>query len=337
MSKDHVLKLRGAEKVAIVMLAISPENTAKIFASLRDDEIKEISQAMASLGAVDTEIIDSVLNDFRQEISTRLSLVGNIETTEKILESALGREKVETILEEIRGPIGKNTWDKLTNINEELLAAYLKNEYPQTIALILSKIASQTAANVLALFPEDLAFEVITRMLHIDSVKKEVLERIENTLRTDFISTLSKVQKRDSHELIADIFNNFDRGTEAKYMKLLQDNSPSDATRVKELMFTFDDIIRLKPGDMVALIRKIDKSKLALALKGASIEIRDLFMKGLSQRAAKILQEDMEAMGPVLLKDVDSAQSSIIVVLKDMVDAGEIIITNNEDKEQYIE
>lgn len=329
-------KLTGTQKSAILVLSMNPKNSQKIFSSLNEEEIKELSQAMATLGHVDNEIIDQVTDEFKEAITSRLSLVGNIETTERFLTSILGKDRVNNILEEIRGPIGKNTWDKLASVNEDLLAAYLKNEHPQTIALVVSKIQPQTAAKILSMLPEELTHEVMMRMLSLDSVKKEILERIEHILRSDFISSISKEQKRDSHELMAEIFNNFDRTTESKYMGILEERAPEHAEKVKELMFTFDDLIRLKNPDIIALLKEIDKSKLTIALKGASEAIKNLFLDNMSQRARKILVEEMEAMGPVRLRDVDSSQSSIIVTLKSLMERGEINLTNDTE-EEFIE
>lgn len=338
-NKKHVdiHKLTGIEKSAIILLTMTRENSAKIFSALKEDEIKEISVAMAKLGHIDNEVIDKVIDEFKQEISSKLSLIGNYDTTERLLESVLGKDKVSAIMEEIKGPTGKSTWDKLTNVNEDLLAAYLKNEHPQTIALIFSKILPKTAAKILGLFPEELSFEVIMRMLSLDSVKKEVLDKIEDILRSDFISTINKVQKRDSHELMAEIFNNFDRANEAKYMGILEQRSPEHAEKVKELMFTFDDLVKLKPTDIGILIRSIDKNKLTLALKGANEEIRKMFIDNMSQRAAKILLEDMQALGPVRLKDVDEAQSNIIGILKELFERQEIILPSADGEDEFIQ
>jgi flagellar motor switch protein FliG len=330
-------KVSGPMKAAIVMLALDQENTKNIFGKLSEDEIKDLSSAMATLGSVAPELIDRAVEEFKTEVTTKMSVVGNLETTERLLEGVLGKEKVAEILDHIQGPLGKNTWDKLTNVNEDLLAAYLKNEHPQTIALILSKISPSTAAKVLGGLSEELVFEVMNRMLNMESVKKEVLENMENVLRSDFISTLSKVQKHDSNEMMAEIFNNFDRNSEAKYMKMLEDRLPEKADKVKELMFTFDDLVKLTPADIQGVLRNVDKTKFTLALKGANEKIRELFIGGMSQRAAKILIEDMEAMGPVRLKDVDEAQSAIVGTVKEMVENEEIVLATGEGEDEFIE
>src|SRR5262245_25095573 len=160
--------------------------------------------------------------------------------------------------------------EKLSNVQEDVLANYLKNEYPQTIAVVLSKIRPEHAARVLAILPEELALDVINRMLRMEAVQKEVIERVENTLRTEFMSNLSQTRRRDAHEAMANIFNNFDRQTETRFMTALEEENRDSAERIKTLMFTFDDLVRLDAASAQTLMRNIDKDRLAVALKGAN-------------------------------------------------------------------
>ncbi|MFI4983772.1 MAG: flagellar motor switch protein FliG [Rickettsiales bacterium] len=330
------MKINGVEKAAMFMMAINQDIAAKIFAMLEDDEIKEISQAMSSLGNINAESIEKVILEYSGEMNTTLSFVGNVQNTERFLRKIMGKEKVDVILEDIRGPAGRNIWDKLGNVNEEILANYLKNEYPQTTALILSKLSPAQSSKVLASFSSEFAFEVIKRMLTMDSVKKEVLERVEKTLRTEFISNLTKTQKYDNNQVMAEIFNNFDRTNESKFMELLEQHSIESAERIKSLMFTFDDMMKIDTVGIQAILKSIDKSRLALALKGTNEEVRKKFVGNMSQRAAKILLEEVEGMGPVRVKDVDEAQAEIITVAKDLINKGEIELSDGGDSDQLV-
>lgn len=325
-TKDSYSALSGIEKAAVVMLTISEENIAKIFSMMEEDEIKDLSHMMSQLGSIKSEIVERILNEFTAEMSQNVSFVGNMETTERILVKSLGREMVDNIMDEIRGPAGKNIWEKLANVNEELLASFLKNEYPQTVALVMTKVSPAHAARVLSVLPEELTFEVMMRMLTMDSVKKEMLDGIERTLRAEFINNLSRTQKLDSNELMAEIFNNFDRASETKYMTLLEEGDPESAERIKSLMFTFDDLSSLDGQSVQVIMRKIDKTLLPLAMKGASEELKKLFMDNMSTRAAKILEEDIESLGPVKLRDVDEAQSKLVLTAKELAASGEITI-----------
>lgn len=333
---DDPKKLTGAQKTAIILLSISEESASKIFSLMNEEEIKEISAAMSSLGVIKSEIMEQIMEEFSTEISTSVSFIGNIDTTERLLEKVMQKEQVKLIMEEIRGPAGKNTWDKLGNVNEEVLATYLKNEYPQTVALIMSKMSPAHAAKVFSTLPEEFTIDVMIRMLSMEPVKKEVLERVEKTLKAEFISTLTKTQKYDSNEIMAEIFNNFDRHSEAKFMKMLELRSADYAEKIKDLMFTFDDLININSAGIQSLMRSIDKTKLTLALKGASEELRNLFISNMSQRAAKILSEDIEALGPVRLKEVDEAQSIIVNIARDMANKGEINISAEGTEDELV-
>jgi flagellar motor switch protein FliG len=333
---EHARRLTGIEKAAVVLLSMEEASASKLFEMMTEEEIKEISHAMSNLGALDNSTIDNLVNDFTVQVSTSAGLIGNPENTEKLLTKYLSADKVSAIMEEIRGPAGKNTWDKLSNVNEDTLASYLKNEYPQTIALIMSKIDAKHAAKVMAILPEDLTYEVMLRMLTMEPVKKEVLDRVEKTLKSEFISTLTKTQAANSYELLAEIFNNFDRSNEQKFMAMLEKNSPESAQSVRDLMLTFEDLSSIGASGVQVLLQNVDKNKLPIALKGASEAMRKLFLDNMSKRAAKILQEDIEGLGPVRLKDVDEAQVNIVNIAKTLADNGQIVLSSDSGEDEYV-
>jgi flagellar motor switch protein FliG len=335
--REDIRTLSGAERAAVVMLSLGEEHSSKIWTMLDEEEIKEISQVMSNLGSVSATVIEKLLVEFVGQMAGTGSLMGSYESTERLLANILPGEKVGGIMEEIRGPAGRTMWDKLGNVNETVLANYLKNEYPQTVSVVLSKIKAEHAARVLGALPEEFALEVVQRMLRMESVQKDILDKVEQTLRTEFMSNLARTAKRDSHEQMAEIFNNFDRQTESRFITALEERNRDSAERIKALMFTFEDLGKLDPGSIQTLLRNVEKDKLALALKGATDGLRDTFFSNMSERAGKILREDMEAMGPVRLKDVDEAQMRMVNVAKDLANKGEIMIAGggNEDELVY--
>jgi flagellar motor switch protein FliG len=298
-----------------------------------EEEVKAISAAMSNLGAIAPETIEQLAAEFTDEVSNSTSFVGNIDAAERLLEKVFDKDKAQIIMEEIRGPAGKNTWDKLGSVNEDVLATYLKNEYPQTVALIMSKMSSTHAAKVFSSFPDEFALEVMMRMLSMEPVKKEVLDKVEKTLKSEFISAIAKTQKYNSTQVIAEIFNNLDRNNESKFMGLLENKVPEQAEKIKSLMFTFLDLIKIDPSGIQALLRSVDKTKLTIALKGSDENLKNLFINNMSQRAAKILLEDIGALGPVRLKDVDEAQASIVNMAKEMATKGEIVIEKSDESD----
>jgi len=330
---NEVRKLEGPERAAVVMLALGEDFGRLVWERLDNEEIKEISAAMSALGSVPAKVTEQLLHEFIGQISQVGAIVGSYENTERLLAQILPEDRVDQIMEEIRGPAGRTMWDKLGNVNEGVLAAYLKNEYPQTVAVVLSKIRSEHAARVLAALPDDFALEVVMRMLRMESVQKEILDKVEETLRIEFMNNLARTSRRDSHEMIAEIFNYLDRNTETHFLSALEDRNRESAERIRALMFTFEDLSRLDPAGVQTLLRNIDKDKLGLALKGASDALRDLFFSNMSERAAKILREDMEAMGPVRLRDVDEAQMELVNQARDLADAGEITLNDKGDEE----
>ncbi|HEX9835272.1 MAG TPA: flagellar motor switch protein FliG [Alphaproteobacteria bacterium] len=334
--KQDFRSIGGTQKAAILMLSLGEEQAMRIFTMLDEDEIKELSQAMANLGSVDSEVVERLFVEFTEKMSNTGSLHGTLESTERLLAKALPADQVDGIMEEIRGPAGRTMWDKLGNVNEEVLANYLKNEYPQTVALVLSKVKPEHAARVLELLPEEFAIEVIMRMLRMEVVQKDVLDGVEKTLRTEFMSNLARSNRRDPHELMAEIYNNFDRNNEARFMTSLEDRNRAAAEKIKALMFTFEDLTKLDPSGVQTLIRTVDKSKLAVALKGASEQLKDLFFSNMSERAGKILREDMESMGPVRLRDVDEAQTHLVTTAKELAAKGEIIIADSKGEDELV-
>lgn len=334
-SIDDPKKLAGPEKAAVVLLALGEEHK-QIWEQLDDEEIKEISQAMASLGTVSAGVVEALLLEFVSGMSGTGAIMGSFEQTQRLLAAFLPGDKVDTLMEEIRGPAGRTMWDKLGNVNEAVLANYLKNEYPQTVAVVLSKIKGEHAARVLAALPEDFALECVQRMLRMEPVQREILDKIEQTLRTEFMSNLARTSKRDSHEMMADIFNNFDRQTEARFIASLEERNRESAERIRALMFVFEDLAKLDPGGVQTLLRAVEKDQLGLALKGASDSLRELFFSNMSERASKIMREDMESMGPVRLKDVDQAQMAMVQVAKDLAAKGEIMLAGAGGDDELI-
>lgn len=332
---NDATKLSGPERAAVVLLALGEEHKT-IWEHLDEEEIKEISQAMAGLGTVSSSAVEQLLVDFISGMSGAGAIMGSFEQTQRLLQAFLPPDKVDSLMEEIRGPAGRTMWDKLGNVNEAVLANYLKNEYPQTVAVVLSKVKSDHAARVLAALPEDFALECVTRMLRMEPVQREILDKIEQTLRTEFMSNLARTSKRDSHEMMADIFNAFDRQTEARFIAALEERNRESAERIRALMFVFEDLSKLDPGGVQTLLRNVEKDQLGLALKGASDSLREMFFSNMSERAAKIMREDMEGMGPVRLRDVDQAQMAMVQVAKDLAAKGEIMLAGAGGDDELI-
>ena len=329
-------RLSGPERAAVLMLSLGDQYGAKIWGMLDDDDLRQLTVAMSTLGTVESELVEGLLLEFVGQLSSSGALMGNYDHTERLLQQYLPTERVSGIMDEIRGPAGRNMWEKLSNVQEEVLANYLKNEYPQTVAVVLSKLRPEHAARVLAILPEDLSLDVVNRMLKMEAVQKDVLEHVEQTLRTEFMSSIAQTRRRDAHEVMAEIFNNFDRQTETRFLTALEEDNHDAAERIKNLMFTFDDLTKLDTASAQTLMRHIDKDKLGIALKGASEGVRQFFLSNMSSRAAKMLVDDMQAMGPVRLREVDEAQVLLVNLAKDLAAKGELVISKQRGDEELV-
>ena len=334
--KAEYRSLAGPEKAAILMLALGEEHATKMFSMMDDEEIKEISQTMSGLGTISSNIVERLFVEFADQLSSTGSLVGSFDTTERLLSKVLPEDRVNGIMEEIRGPAGRTMWDKLNNVNEAVLANYLKNEYPQTVGVVLSKLKSSHSAAVLSLLPENFSMEVIMRMLRMEAVQKEVLDNIEKTLRTEFMSNLARGSRGDNHELMADIFNSLDRQSQDRFLTALEERNRDSAEKIKALMFTFEDLARLDNNGVQTLLRQVEKDKLALALKGSTDAMRDLFFKNMSERAGKMMREDMDALGPVRLSDVEESQMMIVQLAKELAAQGQIVISEGGGEDEMV-
>jgi flagellar motor switch protein FliG len=335
-NREDYRNITGPEKSAILLMSVGADQAAKLFSHLDDEEIKEISQVMAGLGNVSSNVVERLFVEFAEQVSSTGSLVGSMDSTQRMLSKILGDDRVGDIMEEIRGPAGRTMWDKLDNVNEQVLANFLKNEYPQTVAVILGKIGQTHAAKVLAILPENYAMEVVMRMLRIEAVDKEIEKDVERVLRTEFMSNLARTNRRDSHETMAGIFSQLDRATESRFLAALEERNRDSAEKIRALMFTFEDLKGIDPSGVQTLLRSVDKDKLTVALKGASEELKDLFFGNMSARAAKLLREDMQAAGPVRLSEVEEAQQAMITSAKDLADRGEIVIGGGSGDDELV-
>lgn len=332
--------LKGPQKAAAFMLSLEEDKVAKIISFLDPEELQTLSREMANLGVIEAKTIEHIYVDFQKNVfSGAGSVVGSVEKTERLLSQILSPDKVATIMADIVGPIGKNLWEKLESVDNDFLVTFLQSEHPQTIAVILTKISPSKAAAIFKLLPKSLSQDVMIRVLKLDMVSKEVLNDLEKTLRSQFMNNVSKTNKRDAHQIIADIFNLFDRDSEENFRVFLEQSHPEDAERVKELMFTFEDIVRIDDKGIQEVIRVVDKTKLALALKGASGTIKSLFFKNMSERAGNLFKEEIESLGRIRLKEVDAAQGAVISQVKELIEK-EIItarVVSDQEDEKYVE
>ncbi|MFE1601910.1 flagellar motor switch protein FliG [Methylobacterium sp. ID0610] len=336
MASSRLADLPGPQRAAALLLLLGEEVGAPIWRMLEEDEVKKVSHAMVQLGSLEVETVEQLIVEFVSKLSASGGVSSSYERTEALLLKIFPPEQVSLIMAEVKGASARRVWSSLTQIDPEILASFLRNEYPQTVAVILSRVRSDYAARVLTILPEDFAIDVLNRMLRMETVQKEALRHIEETLRSEFVSTIAQTTRRDAHELMADVFNAFDRQTEARFLTALDQNNRGAAKKIRQLMFTFEDLLKLDAGSVQTLMRNVDRDTLGRALKGASEPVRTFFFANMSTRAAKNLQDEMASLGPIRLKEVDEAQAKITEMAKDLAEKGEIMIAKNSAEEELV-
>jgi flagellar motor switch protein FliG len=329
-------ELTGPQRAAVILLTLGAEYGKPIWEALDDDEIRVVTHAMVQLGSIEAETVEQLIVDFVGNLTAAGTVTGTFDRTAQLLSQLLPPKQVEALMEEIKGSASRSMWQRLSHIDPEVLANYLRNEYPQTVAVILSRVRPDHAARVLAILPDDFAVDVVNRMLKMENVQKEALEHIEETLRSEFVTTVSQTSRRDAHKAMADVFNAFDRHTESRFLSALDQLNRDAAKKIRALMFTFEDLSKLDPGSVQTLMRQVDRDTLSRALKGAPESIRTFFFSNMSSRAAKNLQDEMAAMGPIRLKDADDAQNRMVNLAKDLAERGEIMISKNRAEEELV-
>lgn len=317
--------------VAVLFMALDETRIQGLFERLEEHEIRRVSRAMSNLGKVTIDEVERVITRFRQEVGHTGTVIGTAETTERLLRRLLPQDKVSEIMDEIRGPEGKTMWEKLANISPEVLATYLRTELAQTAAVILAKLPAQHAARVLALLPKNSVDEIVLRMVRMDSIQKGVLQDIEQTLQKEFITNLSRSYERDSSQIVAEILNRAEKGLVEHLMRHIETREPHAAGRIKRIMFTFDDLIRVDRSTFATLVAECPADKLQVALTAASAELRELFLASMSERAATMMRDEIESMPAQRRKTVEDAQGELITIAKRLADEGRIFILEEDE------
>lgn len=328
-------RISGPERAAVLLLTLGDTYGSEVWSHLDEEEIRIITGAMTQLGSVPAEQVKSLVDEFTQALNV-VAVTGDHETTERLLRKLLPDTQVEQIMDGVRGPAGRSVWQKLSNVPDVLIANYLKNEHPQTSAVVLSRMAPQQVAKILALLSPDLAVDIVHRMVHLDDIPKKTLESIEATLRAEFINAIGRGSRRDRIGQLADVFNYLDKTTEAVLFTELEGVDASSASKIRARMFTFEGLVALDPAGIQTLIRSCDTRVLAQSLKGAQPALLDVFMRNMSRRAAKLLEDELAALGPMRLRQVDEARQTIVATARDLERKGDITIPRGSSADEVI-
>jgi len=322
----------GPVRAAILLLALGEEKGGVIWQSLSQDEVLQVSTIMAKLGPIPRELLNGVAKEFIRGMTSE-KLNGGPEPTEKILMGSLPRQKARAVIDDIKTPEAPTLWQRLERAKPETLATFLTRESSQTIALILDRLSPEASARVIARFPAPLASDIIDRMTRLEPVPETVMKVIESMLEREFVTPAKMTTIRDPIEHVAAMFNALDKGMETKLLGALDHSNRDAAQKLRALMFSFDDLAALDNAAVQTLLRSVERDTLVKALKGATRAMRDFFFAQMSQRAARGYQDDMDALGPVRLREVDDAQRAVVNLAKDLAAKGELNLPMGADDE----
>ena len=320
--------MTGKEKAAVLLIALGPDKSSKIFSHLTDDEIEELTLEIANMRRIEKEEKEAILDEFYQVcLAQEFISEGGIGYAKEVLEKAMGSQKALEIINKLTASLQVRPFDFVRKAEAGHLLTFIQNEHPQTLALILSYLNPSQAATILASLPQEKQADVAQRIATMESTSPEVIKEVELVLEKKLSSMVTQdYASTGGIQAIVDILNAVDRGTEKFIMETLEIQEADLAEEIRKRMFIFEDIINLDSVSIQRFIREIDNSELSIALKGSTEEVKEIIFANMSKRMAEMLKEDMEFMGPVRLRDVEEAQQKIVNVIRKLEEAGEIII-----------
>lgn len=327
-----VSKLKGEDKAAVLLYALGPEAAAPIIRSLDDAILARISKKMSELGRIDTALLNAVLDDYLEvHQSSDPLLYSSQKDVMHLLEHAVEQEKAQEIIEYLEKPRQVSIWEKLSRLNPSMILSYIETEHPQTIALILGKIDSSVASQVIAELPEDVQMSVLVRMSKIESVPAELVQDIEEILEREMAeATGSSGMSFDGMVSLVEILKTLDKDVSTAILDRLENKDKDLFSQVDKLLLVFEDLLDLSDKDIQTILKHISSDDLVKALKGAPDELAERFFNNMSQRAAEIMREDMQVMPPLKLSDVEDAQQSVLQVVRKLDSEGVISLKSDD-------
>jgi flagellar motor switch protein FliG len=325
------------------MVTLGPELSAEVFKYLSEDEKERIIQEVANVGTVSFEEKSKVINEFHNLIKAQEFISkGGVEYARNMLQKALGEEKANSMMQRLISTTQRRPFEFIKKLDPTQLAGFLQNEHPQTIALVLAYLPAESSSVVLTQLPAELQAEVTRRIATMESASPEVLQDIENTLQKKlgaFASierTTGRIQQVGGIQSVVDMLNQTDRSVERSILETISEKDPDLAEEIRKRMFTFEDITKLDDRSCQRVLREVDIRELAVAMKGASDAVKEIVFRNMPKRAAAMLQEEMEYLGPVRAKDVEEAQQKVVNIIRQLEDSGEIVVARGKGGEGLI-
>ncbi|MDK3016697.1 flagellar motor switch protein FliG [Pseudodonghicola flavimaris] len=325
--------LSGAEKSAILFLCLGEERGGALMQQLDVGEIRKITRAISAMGEVPAEVVEEVMREFGEKMSSYGGITGSVEAARGLLKGFLPEDRVAEILDEIEDSATGNLWGDLSELDEKILTDFLRKEHNQTVAVILTRIRADTAAKVLPLLGQDRAVDLIERMVAMESLPAEALRSIEESLRREVLAKAGRNAGAETEKQLVMMFNKLDSKVFEGLSRELERKIPAEFRTIKQKMFVFGDLIELKPATLAKVMREVSGKTLPLALRGAEKELRDHFLASLPARSRDMLEEEMRSMGPVKTRDVKQAQSELVEAAIRLASEGEIELPSGDEED----
>ncbi len=331
-------ELTGRQKAAIFLVSLGSDVSSEIFKHLREDEIEQLTFEIARLDKIEPEDRDRVLQEFQEMMMAQEFISnGGIDYARDVLERALGTQKAIDIVNRLTSSLQVRPFDFIRRTDPSHLLNFIQGEHPQTIALILAYLDPQKAAQILSGLSHQVQADVARRIAVMDRTSPDVLREVERVLERK-LSTLASEDFTSAGgiDAIVEVLNNVDRGTEKIIIEALEEEDPELAEEIKKRMFVFEDIVLLDDRSIQKVLREVDTQDLAKALKGVDAEVQEKIFRNMSKRAASLLREDMDFMGPIRLRDVEESQQKIVNIIRKLEDAGDIIVARAGEEELVV-
>ena len=329
MAKNSTGEMLGVQKAAILLIALGPEKSASIFKHLKEDEIEELTLEIANTRSVSPQLKESVLEEFYQVcLAQQYIAEGGITYAKELLEKALGPDAAQNVINKLTASLQVRPFEFIRKTDASQILNFIQDEHPQTIALILSYLPAGQAAQIISALPPDRQADVAMRIATMDRTSPDVIKEVERVLETKLASLVNQEYNViGGVDAVVEILNTVDRGTEKHIMESLEIEEPELADEIRKKMFVFEDILLLDDRAIQRVLRDVDNSDLAIALKGANEQVQNAIFNNLSKRLASMIKEDMDFMGPVRMKDVEEAQQKIVNIIRKLEDSAEIVIS----------
>ncbi len=328
-------QLKPLQKVALLLIVLGVERASLVLKNLSESEVEKISIEIAKLQNVPAEVLSSVIDEFYEMMMANQYIVqGGLSYAKQILEAAWGKKKAEEVIKKVEAATEVSAFYLLQTVDDKQLLNFLQNEHPQTAALILANLKPQQAATILSEMPEEVQYEIAFRVATMEKTAPELIEDIETVLREQLGSVFGGgFSKTGGVETMAEILNSVSRASEKNILSHLRERDVELANEITDLMFVFEDLVHLPASAFQAILKEVDSKTVAMALKATSNELKEKVFQNMSERASKMLKEELEYLGPVRVKDVEAAQKDILEVARRLEEQGQIMLVRGEDEE----